>query len=102
MSTAVLICMENTFWNISKDGNFVKSFKKSFTLYVDSGMRMKAEAEIDILRNVQGGSLYQATNWKDFNPRFFKLIIEHYLRKVHCFYVHLTHLTTSLLTNSPL
>ena len=102
MSTAVLICMENTFWNISKDGNFVKSFKKSFTSYVDSGMRMKAEAEIDILQNVQGGSLYQATNLKDFNPRFCKLIIEHYLRKFHCFYVHLTHLTTSFLTYSPL
>ena len=93
MPTAVLICMENTFWNISRDGNFAKSFKKSFTLYVDSGLRMKAEAEIDILSNVQGGSLYQAT--KDFKTKFCNLIIEHYLRKIHCFYVQLTHLTTS-------
>ena len=90
--TALLICMENTFWN-GRDGNFVESFKQSFTLYVESGMRMKAEAEIDILPNVQGGSLYQVT--EDFKARFCKLIIEHYLRKIHCFYLHLTHLTTS-------
>ena len=93
MPTAVLICMENTFWIISKDCNFAQSFKKSFTLYVDSGMRMKAEAEIDILPNVQDGSLYQTT--EDFKTKFCKLIIEHYLRKIHCFYVQLTHLTTS-------
>ena len=62
MPTAVLICMENTFWNISRDGNFAKSFKKSFTLYVDSGMKMKAEAEIDIvLRNVHGESEHPVT-----------------------------------------
>ena len=85
MPTALLICMENTFWNIQRDGNFVESFKKSFTLYVDSGMRKKVEAEIDILRNEQGESEFVAT--KDFKARFLKLIIDHYLRKIHCFYI---------------
>ena len=84
--------MENSFWNISRDGNFVKSFKESFTLYIDSGMRMKAEEAVNILRNEQGGSEDQAT---DFKARFHKLITDHYLRKIHCFYIiHSAHLTT--------
>ena len=89
MPTALLICMENTFWNISNDGNFVELFKKSFTLYVESGMKKKMEAEIDILRN-QGGQLVT----KEFKAKFYKIIIEHYLSGFHCFYFHLTYLTT--------
>ena len=90
MPTALLICMENTFWNISSGGNFVELFKKSFALYVESGMGMKVEANIVILRN-QGGHL--AT--KEFKVNFHKIIIEHYLRKFHssCFFLCLTHLT---------
>ena len=84
MATAVLICMENSFWN-RQDGNFVESFKKSFTLYVDSGMRKKAEVEIDEL----GGESKLLAS-EDFKARFRKLIIEHYLRKIHCFYIHNT------------
>ena len=82
MPTALLICMENTFWNIGKDGNFVKLFKKSFTLYEESGMRKKTEAEVDILQNEQGGS-------PDFKEKFCNFITEHYLRKIqNCFYLH--------------
>ena len=75
--TALLICMENSFWDsdISRDGNFVKSFKKSFKLYVDSGMKKKVEADIDILGNGQGGS-------SDFKKMFYNFIIEHNLRKI--------------------
>ena len=83
--------MENSFWNISRDGNFVKSFRESFTLYIGSGMRMKAEEAVNILRNEQGGSEHQAT---DFKARFHKLITDHYLCKIHCFYTHSTCLTT--------
>ena len=92
IGTAVLICMENTFWNISRDapGKFVKSFKKSFKLYVDSGMRKKAEAEIDEL-GVESKLLAS----EDFMARFLKLIIENYLRKILCFCIHSSHLTTS-------
>ena len=92
MPTGLLICMENSFWNISRDGNFVKSFKESFTLYIGSGMRMKAEEAVNILRNEQGGSEHKATD--DFKARFYKLITDHYLRKIHCFYIHSTCLTT--------
>jgi hypothetical protein len=88
MPTALLICMENTFWNISRDVNFAKLFKKSFTLYVESGIRKKVEAAIDELGNGQGGWMVT----EDFKAKFFKVIIEHYLRKFHCFYLHLTHL----------
>ena len=92
--TGLLICMENTFWNgpLGPD-NFVESFKQSFKLYVDSGMKKKVEAEIDILRNEQSES--ELPLIEDFRARFHKLIIDHYLRKIHCFYIHLTHLTTS-------
>ena len=89
MPTALLICMENTFWN-QRDGNFVKSFKRSFKLYVDSGMKKKVEAEIDGLRNEQGGS--RAT--EDFKAKFYTFIIEHYLCKIHFFYLCSTHLMT--------
>ena len=92
--TGLLICMENTFWNgLLGPDNFVESFKQSFKLYVDSGMKKKVEAEIDILRNEQGESDCPLT--EDFRARFHKLVIDHYLRKIHCFYIHLTHLTTS-------
>ena len=95
MPTGLLICMENTFWN---DGNFLESFKESFTLYIDSGMRMKAEVEANKLRNVEGKSVVT----KDFEERFCKLITDHYLRKIHCFFKRSTLLTASFTLYSPL
>ena len=92
MPTGLLICMENSFWNIRRNGNFVKSFKESFTLYIGSGMRMKAEEATNILRSEEGGSGPKAT--KDFKARFCKLISDHYLCKIHYFYTHSTCLTT--------
>ena len=82
--------MENTFWDISRDGNFVELFKKSFTLYVESGRKEMMKKDIDILRNGQGEFLLE----RDFTAKFHKFIVEHYLRKFHCFYLHLTHLIT--------
>ena len=93
--TALLICMENTYWSrISRDDDFVKSFKKSFALYVESGMRKKVEAEIDVLINELESGCRRVG--KDFEARFYKIIIEHCLRKFHssCFYLHLKCLTT--------
>ena len=75
--TALLICTENTLWDINGDGNFVELFKNSFTLYVESGLREIAERDIDILRNEEGG--FSVT--KDFKAKFYKFIVEHYLRK---------------------
>ena len=78
MPTALLICLENTFWNIRKDLNFVELFKKTFASYVESGMKKKTEADIDdILKNDPG----EFPLAKDFKTRFCKIIIEHYLRK---------------------
>ena len=66
-------------------------FKKSFKLYVESGMRKKVEAVINTLINEQGGCL----ETEDFKAKIYMVISEHYLRKIHCFYLHLvTHLTT--------
>jgi hypothetical protein len=80
IQTALLICLENSFWNISRDGvNFVESFIKSFSLYVESGMRKEMEAEIDILGNDEGGFLVT----KDLKAQFRKIITEHYLCKIH-------------------
>ena len=85
MWTALLICMENTFWNLSReDGNFMESFKKSFKFYVRSGMMRKTEADIYTLRNVQGG--YQVT--KSFKETFYNIITKHYLRKIQIFNLH--------------
>ena len=69
--------MENTFWNISSDGNFVKLFEKSFTLYAESGTREKVEADIENL-----GSYWdsKATD-EEYKDKFTKIIMEHYLRK---------------------
>ena len=85
MLTALLICMENTFWNIShldlEDGNFVELFKKSFALYVESGIKKKTEAGLDILfrKGLEG------IHWvsEDFNEKFYKFIIEQYLCEFH-------------------
>ena len=63
-------------------------FKKSFTLYVESGLREMTERDIDMLKNGQG----EFSVTKDFNAKFYKFIVHHYLRKFHCFYLHLTHL----------
>ena len=79
MPTALLVCMENTFWN-RNDGNFVDLFEKSFTLYVESGTWKKAKEDIDILSKQVGR---QVT--KEFKENLFKIIIEHYLCKFHCF-----------------
>ena len=78
--TALLICIENTFWNINGHGNFVELFKKSFTLYVESGMREMTERDLEILRNEQNPS----------RDEFYKFIVNHYLRKFHCFYLNFT------------
>ena len=77
--TALLICIENTFWNINLngDGNFVELFKKSFTLYVESGMREMTERDLQILRNEQDPPSL---------GEFYKFIVKHYLGKFHCFY----------------
>ena len=77
--SALLICIENTFWNINGHSNFVKLFKKSFTLYVKSGMREKTERDFEILRNGRYPS----------HDEFYEFIVNHYLRKFHCFYLHL-------------
>ena len=85
MQTALLICMENSFWNISSDGNFFESFKESFILYVESGMRKKMEAELDILLKDEPDPVTD-----DMKAKFYRTIIEHYLRKFNCFNLRLT------------
>ena len=77
--------MENTFWNNSTDVDFVDWFKVSFALYVESGTRKKMEAAIDIL-----GNKYLVAG--DFKEEFYKIIIEHHLCRIYCFYSHLTYL----------
>ena len=75
--------MENTFCNISQNGNldFVELFKKSFTLYVESGMRKETEADIVILQNQSGYPVIDK-----FKTKFCKIINEHCLVSVFlCF-----------------
>ena len=95
--------MENSFWNIDGDNgdtgtDFVKGFKKSFRLYVDSGMKEKTERGIEVLRNEHGvWSPHWQPEAKNFQERFYKFISAHYLRKFHCFYLDSTHLIKYLM-----
>ena len=101
--------MENTFWNINDvDGNFVKVFKKSFTLYVKSGRREMTERDIEMLKNEQGElftSDSDSRSWDSESERdsdsdyakFYKFIVDHCLRKFYCIYFHSTHLITGTL-----
>ena len=54
------------------------------------------EVDIDILRNEQGEFLVN----EDFKAKLFLFIIEHYLCKFLCFYLHLTPLTTFFYLNT--
>ena len=93
VSTAILICLENSFWNQDTGGDFVDSFKKSFRLYVESGIRKTTEADIDVL---QGGRHITA----EFKAKLHKIIMDHCLRKLHSLYSHLTFLTTFVCLNT--
>ena len=88
--------MENTFWNINDgDGDFVKVFKKSFTLYVKSGKREMTKRDIEILKNEKGEIFTCDSSPGDSDyAKFYKFIVDHYLRKFHYIYFHLTHLIT--------
>ena len=88
--TGLLICMENTFWTISRDSDFVELFKKSFTSYasVESGTRKGIEAKLDLLLRNRSG--YSAAN--EFEAEFCTFIIENCLRKFHCFYLQFSNL----------
>jgi hypothetical protein len=97
MPTALLICMENTFWStgIRRGDNFVELFKKSFKLYVESGTREKVEVAINtILINDWLGRPVTDSGWEDLEAKIYLIISEHYLCKIHCFYLQLTHLIT--------
>ena len=85
--------MEHSFWSIDRHSNLniVELFKKSFTLYVESGMREMTERDIEVLRNEQGEFSAEAGG---FDAKFCKFISDHYLRKLHCFYLYSTHLIT--------
>ena len=52
-------------------------------------MREMTERDIDILRNEQGRFSLEDS---DFNAKFYKFIVVHYLRMFHFFYLHLIHL----------
>ena len=49
-------------------------------------MREMTERDIDILQNEQGRFSLEDS---DFNAKFYKFIVVHYLRKFHFFYLHL-------------
>ena len=90
--------MEHSFWSIDRIGHsdIVELFKKSFTLYVESGMKEMTERDLGVLRNEQGEFPARERFQKDFEEKFYKVISDHYLRirKFHCFYLHSTHLIT--------
>jgi len=67
--------MENSFWNHSPSAIFVDSFTKSFTLYVESGIGKKAEAEVNVLLYKQRGRSVS----HEFKTKLHKIIVDHRL-----------------------
>lgn len=88
---AILICMENSFWNQHTSSNFLDWFKNSFTSYVDSEMGKKMEVDIDSMLGGEQG-VYQVDN--EFKEKLYKIVMDHYLCKFYCLYSHSNHLTT--------
>ena len=92
--------MEHSFWSIDRhsvNSNIVELFKKSFTLYVESGMKEMTERDLGVvLRNEQGELACELMAcWPpETKEKFYKFIFDHYLRKFHCFYLYSTHLIT--------
>jgi len=48
---AILICLENSFWNQSNTVTFIDSFQQAFKLYTQTGVREKAETSLKLLEN---------------------------------------------------
>ena len=71
-------------------------FKKSFTLYVESGMREMTERRIILVGILEKKEKRRLGITKDLYERFYKVIVDHYLRKFLCFYLHRTRLITTI------
>jgi hypothetical protein len=84
--------MENSFWNCYTGGHFLESFKKSFALYVENGMKKKAEVAINMLEN----ELVESLGF-GFEMEFLKIVIDHLLRRFQCLYSHSAGLTTFMI-----
>jgi hypothetical protein len=48
---AILICLENSFWNQSNTVTFIDSFQEAFKLYTQTGVREKAETSLKLLED---------------------------------------------------
>ena len=52
-------------------------------------MKEMVEIDIEILRIGHWQEKFLADlEAKDFNTKFYKFIVDHYLREFHCFYLH--------------
>jgi hypothetical protein len=75
--------MENSFWSNHNAWRFVDCFKKSFALYIKSGIRTRTQVALDILKNERG----RGPVTEDFKTKLFKIVMDHRLRKFHFFYL---------------
>ena len=66
----------------------MESFKKSFSLYVEDGMMKMVEIDIDMWENELDFEQGKLLVTEEFKARFYKFIVDHYLRKFHCLYLH--------------
>ena len=62
-------------------------FKKSFTLYVESGMREKAEADIQVT-DIWTRRDEQQLGHQQGTEEFYKFIIEHHQEKPKWYFLH--------------
>jgi len=73
---AILICLENSFWNQSKTVTFIDSFQKAFKLYTQTGVREKAETSLKLLKDYP--SQYSSTS-EPFKSALFTTLLQHRL-----------------------
>ena len=73
---AILICLENSFWNQSKTITFIESFQEAFKLYTQTGVREKAETSIKLLEDYP--PQYSSTS-EPFQSALLKTLLQHRL-----------------------
>jgi hypothetical protein len=74
--TAVLICLENSFWCLHDDVNSEEAFKDSWRIYVSSGRKQLVDRDI----SGQQIAVKMLTDSEEVKSTFLKIILQNLLR----------------------
>jgi len=73
---AILICLENSYWNQSNTVTFIDSFQEAFKLYTQTGVRENAETSLKLLEDYP--PQYSST-FEPFQSALIKTLLQHRL-----------------------